>query len=161
MSIPEMRRKDRVLSQEESLNLLNNSDMGVLSTVSEDGQCYGVPVNYAVSENAIYIHGLVNGFKSDNIEFNNNVSFTVIGEHQVIPERFTTLYESVIVFGKATIVSSDDEKLKALNALCERFSKDFLQESKTVIERDFPRTMIIKIYIEKITGKTNKKNKKI
>ncbi len=156
MSIPDLRKKSLALTEQESFELLTRSDVGILSTVSEDGLCYGVPVNYAVTNGAIYIHGYLDGFKIKNIRYNNKVSFTVVGKNKVMPDKFDTLYESVIVYGKASFVSDDAEKRMTLITLCEKFCKGFLDQAENYIEKDIGRTTVIKIDIEKITGKANK-----
>jgi nitroimidazol reductase NimA-like FMN-containing flavoprotein (pyridoxamine 5'-phosphate oxidase superfamily) len=54
-------------------------------------------------------HGAVSGgSKYGNIVGNGKVCFTVVGRIDVMPEKFSTLFESVIVFGEAVLVS--DEK---------------------------------------------------
>lgn len=51
----EMRRKDRMLNQEETIDILNKSEYGVLSTVGKDNAPYGVPVNFAYVDGAGFI----------------------------------------------------------------------------------------------------------
>ncbi|MCP4630772.1 MAG: hypothetical protein GY850_45770 [bacterium] len=42
----EMRRKDKEIGTDETIKLLTECEYGVLSTVGDDGQPYGVPLNY-------------------------------------------------------------------------------------------------------------------
>ena len=58
-----MRRKDRAITEEEAMNLLNKSEYGVLSTVDENGEPYGVPMNFCIIEHFIYFHCAVEGQK--------------------------------------------------------------------------------------------------
>ena len=58
-----MRRKDRAITEEEAMNLLNKSEYGVLSTVDENGEPYGVPMNFCIIEHCIYFHCAVEGQK--------------------------------------------------------------------------------------------------
>ena len=46
----EMRRKDRALGMEETIEILNKSEYGVLSTVDENNVPYGVPINFAYTD---------------------------------------------------------------------------------------------------------------
>ena len=51
----ELRRKDRAITEEEAIDLLNKAEYGVLSTVTENGNPYGVhvgPVPYAAWQQA-------------------------------------------------------------------------------------------------------------
>ena len=73
----EMRRKDRMLTKEELLDIMATAEYGVLSTVGEDGWPYGVPVNFVYNGGKIYFHAALTGQKLDNILFNNKVSFCV------------------------------------------------------------------------------------
>src|SRR5512146_2802730 len=96
-----IRRSDRALTNEQAAEILQKGEYGVLSTVSPDGQPYGVPVSFAYADNALYFHCAVEGHKRDNLASNPRVSFCVIGGTEALPDKFATRYESAIVFGKA------------------------------------------------------------
>jgi len=59
-----MRRIDRKISDEETFSILINGEYGVLSTVSNDGNPYGIPLNYCVIENEIFFHCATNELKT-------------------------------------------------------------------------------------------------
>ena len=87
----EMRRKDRMLNQEETIDILNKSEYGVLSTVGKDNAPYGVPVNFAYVDGAVYIHcAKANGYKIINIMNNSNACFTVVDDVCLQPEKLST-----------------------------------------------------------------------
>lgn len=156
----EVRRKDRQINLEETKELLQRAGVGVLSTVDEEGQPYGVPVNYVYdNDNTIYFHCAVEGHKLKNIKKNNQVCFTVYGENIVLAEKFTTTYESVVVFGRAEVVE-DTEKIQALKLLVEKFSPGFMKEGLEYIQRAADRTLVLKISVDKMTGKRNNPLKK-
>lgn len=46
----EMRKKERRLQDEETRALLRTGEYGVLATIGQDGQPYGVPMSYAFAE---------------------------------------------------------------------------------------------------------------
>ncbi len=159
MNVPKMRRKDKTMPKDMAMALLTNSEYGIMSTVSEQNQCYGVPVNHVVYNDCIYFHGLTgNGFKAQNIRHNPNVSYTVVGKNMVIPFDFNTMFESVIVFGQASIVEDEDEKRASLIKLCEKFSGRHMDKMDAFFQADYHRTMMIKITIDHITGKWDKRN---
>jgi nitroimidazol reductase NimA-like FMN-containing flavoprotein (pyridoxamine 5'-phosphate oxidase superfamily) len=66
------------------------------------------------------------------------------------------LYESVIVFGKADINLSDDEKRKALRKLVQKYSPNHVELGETYMEKSFHRTYTFRIRIEQMTGKCKK-----
>lgn len=150
-----VRRTDRVISEKEARQILKIGEYGVLSTVSEGGQPYGVPVSYSLTEDAIYFHCALEGHKSENLNFNNKVSFCVVGNTEVLPEKFGTKYESVIVFGKA-IEAVGDEKNKGLLGLLKKYSSGFMEEGLKYIENTAGKTRVYKIVVESITGKARK-----
>ena len=150
-----MRRKDRELEKEEMMELLMRGEYGILSTIGENGYPYGVPVNYVFIDNAIYFHCAVEGQKLDNIMNNDKVSFCVIGETRVLPEQFSTKYESVIIFGKANEIY-DDEKNIALLEILNKYSKEYLEKGKQYIKNADAKVKVLKINIEYISGKARK-----
>lgn len=150
-----MRRTDRAISEREAKLILEKGEFGVLSTVSPDGQPYGVPVNYSYSGDVIYFHCAREGHKLENLAANNRVSFCVVGGAEVLPEQFATKYESVIVFGKAFELA-DDEKHTGLLEIVKKYSPGFIDEGLKYIENAAHKTRVYKIGIESITGKSRK-----
>ena len=153
--IHHMRRDEKKISEEEALEILDKAEYGVLSTVSETGEPYGVPLNHCLIERNIYFHSATEGHKVDNIEGEPRVSFCTIGEASVIPDEFSTAYESAIAFGTAEEVF-DREKRSALEALLEKFSPDFFSEGLDYIDDKLDETRVFKISINRITGKSSK-----
>lgn len=147
-----MRRADRQMTREEAVELLNRGEYGVLSTLDDQEQPYGVPLSYAYANDALYIHCANKGTKLDNIIYNSKVCFTVVGKTKVLPGKFSTEYESVIVFGRAGIVNGDD-KVKGLRELIKKYSPEFIKEGEEYIERARENTTVVKIEIVDFSGK--------
>ena len=150
-----VRRKDRELSFELATKLLAEGEYGVLSTMGMDGQAYGIPLNYVYKNNCLYFHCALEGHKLDNIRANNKVSFCVVGRARVLPDKFTTAYESAVAFGTASEVQGE-ERQSVLLSLIEKYSPDFMEEGKKAIANFIEKTTIIKIAINHITGKARK-----
>lgn len=148
----ELRRSDREITEVEALEILKKCEYGILSTTSEEGYAYGVPLSYAYMNGDIYFHCATEGYKLDNIRNNDKVSFTVVGQTELLPGKFSTNYESVIVFGRASEVN-DEEKEDALLELIYKYSKDFVEEGKEYIKRASSKTRVIKVNVEHISGK--------
>ena len=147
-----IRRKDREIETVDAINLLVKCEYGILSTIGYDGQPYGVPLNYVYKDNCIYFHSARVGHKIENIENNPKVSFCAIGDTNVLPSKFATEYESVVVFGVASEVQGS-ERYNALLWLLEKYSPEFIEEGKTYIEQKDKVTKVIKIEINHISGK--------
>lgn len=151
----EMRRKDREQNHDEIAGILKDQPYGVLSTVSQEGVPYGVPLSYVYTNDVIYLHGAKEGQKLDNLSMNSNVSFCVVGKTSVLPEKFSMNYESVIVFGKADFISGEEKKY-ALLEIIKKYSPEFIEKGKSYIEKAASGTELIKITITHMTGKTKR-----
>jgi nitroimidazol reductase NimA-like FMN-containing flavoprotein (pyridoxamine 5'-phosphate oxidase superfamily) len=151
----ELRRKDRAIMEEEAIALLNKAEYGVLSTVTENGEPYGVPLNFCVIDHCIYFHCAVEGHKIDNIRQNTSVSFCVVGNTEILPDKFGTKYESVIVSGEVEEVFDMNKQL-ALEGLLHKYSPGFIDKGIKYIEGLREKTRVFKITINKLTGKARK-----
>lgn len=151
----EMRRKDREIFNEEIDEILVNGEYGILSTINENGYPYTVPLSYVYYDKCIYFHCAREGQKLENINKNPKVSFCVVVNTEVLPDKFSTKYKSVIAFGEASEVS-DEIKETVLFETIKKYSKGFLEEGKKYIEKGKAHTKIIKIDIQHITGKARK-----
>ena len=125
--------------------------------IDENGEAYGVPLNFVWdSETAIYIHCSTEGKKLRAISRNASVSFCIVGNVKPQPENLTTLYESIIIKGKASIGLPDEERRHALRLLVKKFAPDQIEHGERSIEKSFHRTEIIRIDIERISGKAKR-----
>ncbi len=151
----ELRRKDRVITEEEAMALLSRAEYGVLSTVSENGKPYGVPLNFCIIDHCIYFHCAVEGRKIDNIKQNKFVSFCTVGNTEILPDQFGTKYESAIVSGEVEEVFDDDKQI-ALEGLLHKYSPDFFDKGLKYIEVLREKTRVFKITINSLSGKARK-----
>ena len=121
---PEMRRKKQALSPAACDAILQAGTSGVLALSGADGQPYAVPLSYVYHEGKIYFHCAKAGHKLDLLDQNPKASFCVIGQDQVVPEKYTTYYRSVILFGTVRRLTAGEEKRAAILALARRYSPD-------------------------------------
>ena len=151
---PKMRRLKSAMNLEDTYKLLRDCNEGVLGTIGLNGYPHVVPVNYVLYNDKIYMHSAKEGYKIANVLKNPNVSFTVFDNVSIIEERFTTNYQSVIVYGKALIIPGNRE---ILMELINKYSSNFLEQGKEYVNKSFDTTALIEITIEHITGKESKK----
>lgn len=148
-----MYKEERQLSAEETQALFVKGHHGILSVNGDDGYPYAVPVNYVFIDGKIYIHSAKYGYKIDALKQNDKVCFTAILNSQIIPDKFTAAFESVVAFGKASFIDDGDEKLTALRTFIERFSPDHQEAGERFIHAAYEKTQIIRIDVEQMTGK--------
>lgn len=149
----EMNIVKRKLSQDEAKELLFKGEYGILTTVGEDGYPYGVPLNYVFEDEKIYFHGAQFGAKVDNIKFCDKVCFTVVGKTEVLQEKFTTKYESVIVYGRA---KKFENKNYALKKIIDKYSPDFKESGLKYIDAFIKKTDVYEISIDYMSAKALK-----
>ncbi|MBW9144011.1 pyridoxamine 5'-phosphate oxidase family protein [Clostridium sp. CM028] len=149
----EMRRKKQLLSKEETIEILQECTSGVLGVTGDDDYPYTVPVSYAYKDGKLFFHGAKEGHKIDSIKRNDKVTFCVIEKDEVIQKTFTTHFRSVSVFGRARILTEDDERRYAIESLVEKYSPDYIEEGQREIESEWNRVCLLEIKIEHITGK--------
>ena len=150
----EMRRNKQQLSEELIQKVLDANTNGILGVNGEEGYPYTIPLNYVYLNGNIYFHSAQSGHKVDAIKKNSKVSFTVVDEDTIVSEKFTSNFRSVIAFGQASIIESEDERNEAFRALMEKYSKNESSQAKEKeLQKGGPHALIIKISIEHITGK--------
>ena len=153
-----MRRKDRQMPKEFALQVVDKCEYAVLSMLS-NGNPYCVPLTIVRVDNSIYFHCAKAGEKYNALLQNPNVCLACVGDTNVVPQHFTTEYESAIVKGRATLVESDDEKIMALKVLCQRYTPSNMSQFDGAINASLDRTAIFKISIDDVTGKRKKYDK--
>ena len=150
----EIRRKDRILEENLIEPLLEGGEYGFLSMNVINGFGYGVPISFVKQGNSIYFHCAPEGYKLACIKEDPNVSFCVVGKTKVQPEKFTTAYESVIVFGTIDMDLSEEERFSALRLLVKKYSPDYVEIGEKYIKGSFDRTTVFRLDIKHITGKS-------
>ena len=95
----------------------------------------------------------MSGHKLDAIARNDKVSFCVIGQDQVVQEVYTTLFLSVIAFGRARVIEDPAEKRKAMEILALKYSPDFKAGIGPEIDLKLARLQCVEITVEHMTGK--------
>lgn len=152
-----MLKPKRFVSTQEAIEILCQCNTGVLSMIGEDGKPYGVPINYIcdLSENAIYFHCAKTGKKYEALHHHPNVSFVAVKEAQIIPERFITHYESVLIEGTASFLEEEQEMRQLLTKLCDQLAPGELEKRPEVIDIYIEAVSICKVEISTISGKRN------
>ncbi|MDK2792892.1 MAG: uncharacterized protein PWQ25_1755 [Deferribacteres bacterium] len=149
-----MRRADRAVGEIEAWEFVCKGEYGVLSL--SDGKIpYGVPLNYCLIDKDIYFHCAHEGRKIDIMKNNPLVSFCVVKSARILPDKFSTAYESVIVEGVVCEVA-EKEKRDALVGLIKKYSYDYYENGLKYIESMLEQTSVFKITVKNISGKSRR-----
>ena len=149
-----LRRKKQALSQEECEAILKRGETCVLALAGDDGYPYAVPVNYCYVEGKVYIHCAKEGHKIDAVRRDPKASLTIIDCAKVLPEEYSTHYQSVIAFGRMRILEEEGEMRRAIEAFSLRHSPKVPEdERERVIARWMPSVAVIEFTPEYVRGK--------
>ena len=150
----EMRRKRQQLTEAECIEILMKNTSGVLAVLGDNGYPYAVPLSYVYDSGSLYFHCAKSGHKLDAIKNCDKVSFCVIDQDLVVPEKYTTYFRSVIIFGRASVVDQEDEIRSAIEKLAVKYHPDDSKDNRdSVIEKEYKAMCMVKIQIEHMTGK--------
>lgn len=149
-----MRRQDRLMNDDAALNLLRTAEYGVLSLQAEEGGGYGVPLHFAWDGgDSIVFHCAPEGRKLRCLTTCGRVSFCIVGGTQVIPSKFSTNYESVIVHGTAEVLTDATESIRALTALAVKYLPENPEACRKYAEALSRRTVALCLTIDTWTAK--------
>lgn len=173
-----MRRKDREMDRDFALEVIDNSDFGVMGICGDEP--YTLPLSIVRKGNVLYFHSAPAGRKVDLIKDGDTVSVTFVSYHH-IPELFkreeveefiklekysqvgskvyTTEFKSAHVIGEIYRVFDEEEMREALILIAEKYTPEISDLAIGFIENSFHRTAVYKIEIKDIKGKRKKFNK--
>jgi uncharacterized protein len=158
MSAPPLRRIDKLMSEEHTLELLAHGYCGRVASVGADGWPYCVPLLYVWTGGEVLVHNsAARGHFRANVEHSPRVCFEVDDPGDVYNygrfECDTALaFRSVIVFGAIRIV----EDAAAKTAFFDAFMAKYGKRDSGRPERFYPRLGDVTVYAiapERITGK--------
>lgn len=153
-----MRRQDRAMTEEAAWRVADHCEWAVISMIDTEGKPYGVPVSMAREGQRLYFHAATEGKKLECLRAHPQVWVTCVGNTQRALDKFTTYYQSAMLEGIASEVTSKDEKIHALKLICQRHTPSNMTNFDEAIARSLGVTAVWCVDVEKITGK-EKKNK--
>jgi len=150
----EVRRQDRLLDEQRAIELLQSQEFGFLSMTDTDGKPYGIPINYVWDgAESLFIHCAPEGKKLRALQQHPDVSFCIVGDVALQPSKFTTVYESVVIQGKASVLQSEEAKIAAIDLLLKKLSPNDIEKGRKASKASLHRMAVIRIDIEKMSGK--------
>jgi nitroimidazol reductase NimA-like FMN-containing flavoprotein (pyridoxamine 5'-phosphate oxidase superfamily) len=158
MSSPQLRRADRVMSEQRACEMLERGFSGQLASMGEDGYPYCIPLLYIWMDGEVYVHTTsAGGHFGANVEREPRVCFELDEPDEVFDYgRFECdsglAYRSVILFGKIRVVEGGAAKQRFCEALMVKYGKPDTNRPKGF----FPRIDMITVYaisVERMSGK--------
>lgn len=148
-----MRRKDKEISSRDEIDaIIRDAKLCHIAMIA-DGEPYVVTVNYGYRDGYLYFHSALQGRKIEAIKSNPSVCFTMYSDYEIVQGEpacnCTSKYKSVVGYGKASIITDEQEKKKGLEILMAHYS-----EAEPVFnEKIMAVAAVVKVKIETISGK--------
>lgn len=159
-----MRKKTREMDSQWALEVMHKAPYITVSFVDADGNAYGLPLSLASEDDKHwYFHCALEGKKLDAIKSHPEVCLSAVTRctPTVGPKdnSFTLQYRSAVAFGKAEIVDNDEEKIRGLRLISERFLPRHMDAFDDAVARSLVRTAVVRITLTEITGKRKQYDK--
>ncbi len=172
-----MRRKDREMNRDFGLMVIDKARYATLAMVTEETKPYAIPVSPARVGDAVYIHSAREGAKLDYLRSNPEVTMVFVGDVRVpdpitpgeyqeykaenkigmfASTKFTTEYESAILRGRVTFVEHEEETMKGLRAISEKFTPLNMDYFEEAARSGIHRVQVLRIDILELTAKRKK-----
>lgn len=176
----QMRRKEREISREEALEIIDQSQYGILTTNDPNQEePLALPLSLVRKGDKIFFHSAIEGRKTEVLHDGKKVTLVFTGHVQVPdlytndqidkiisqPDKaapflasnvFTTAFESAIVTGEVKELREPEEKIGGLALICQKYTPDKMQYFKGAAEASLSRVKVYEIAIDSVRGKRKK-----
>jgi uncharacterized protein len=153
-----MRRKDKEITSKKEIEKVIRSSLVCRLAMADHDQPYIVPLCFGLAKNALYFHCAPEGRKLEILRNNPSVCFEFDSGVQLVPGKkpcdIGMKYKSVIGSGIASVVSNEAERKRGLRAVVRQYSKT----SGAFSPQKLARTLILKVDILEMTGKSSQKS---
>ncbi len=133
-----------------ALELMHKAPYITVSFTDVEGKAYGLPLSLASDDEVNwYFHCAMEGKKLDAIKAHPEVCLSAVT--RCVPTvgpldgDFTIQYKSAVAFGKAEIVTEDEEKIHGLRLISQRFLPQHMDAFDQSIARSLSRTAVVRI----------------
>lgn len=151
----EVARVKQRLQEEDCIRLLKSQLRGVLAVMGDMDYPYAVPTNYWYCEEdgKLYFHSGPKGHKVDALMRHNKVSFCVYDSGERKDGDWALTFNSVIVFGRVSVVEDYDRGMDVIRRMSRRFTdnEEYIEQE---IQQAGARTLVFALTPEHMTGKT-------
>lgn len=169
-----MRRKDRAMSKEFGLKVIDKSPFGVVGVVDDKGRPYTLPLSIVREGEKLYFHSAKAGKKLDLFKDGTPVSVSFIawagvpdnysrkevldiveeGAFRAAASKvYTTEFASAHVEGRIFRLTDQDEMATALQLVCNKYTPKIADLAPAVIKNSLDYTAIFSITIDQIQAK--------
>jgi len=152
-----MRRKDReIIDKKVMVSIIEKAIICRVAMCWQD-EPYVIPMNFGYRDNYIFLHSAGEGRKLDILRNNDKVCIEFDADVELVQSRKACntemKYKSVLVFGTAVVLKDIAEKKRALDIIMHHYYNHNSLSAFHYPEDALEKIIIIKVKVEKITGK--------
>lgn len=147
--------RPRMLTKKEEMESIIQEAQVCCLGMSEAGQPYLLPMNFAWEPGVVFLHAAPEGHKLEVLHgnpqvcVNFNTGNELFHRHKEVGCSWGMKFKSVNVFGKASLVQDYDEKYRIMQLFMVRYAGESYEFSEPSIRN----VAIIRIEAENMTGK--------
>lgn len=153
-----MNKKDREITDENEIQRLLREGKYTVIAMCADNEPYIVSLSYGYDKdnNCLYFHSAQRGLKIDIINKNEKVCATIIEDKGYRINNCEHHYNSLVLWGKMSVISELDEKKHAMEILLNHLEEnpDPIKERNLKNDEIFNKFNLLKLEIEEITCKS-------
>jgi nitroimidazol reductase NimA-like FMN-containing flavoprotein (pyridoxamine 5'-phosphate oxidase superfamily) len=130
-----MRRAERQLNDWPAIEEVLRKGRYAILALCRDNEPYAVTMSYGYDSatRAIYFHCAKDGLKAEFVTASPQVCATIIQDNGYIQGECAHAYRSVVIRGKIEVLSSDADKMKAVDVML-----DHLEEKPQIMRAKLP-----------------------
>jgi nitroimidazol reductase NimA-like FMN-containing flavoprotein (pyridoxamine 5'-phosphate oxidase superfamily) len=148
-----MRRKEKEITDKTAMESIIGKSSVCRLALSEEDRPYIVPLCFGYEDDTLYFHSAREGRKLDILRKNNKVCFEFDIDHEIVEAEeacgWGMKFQSIIGFGKGSIIDAIESKRKALNIIMQQYSGNSYEYPDKAVRK----IVIIKVEIAHMTGK--------
>lgn len=158
MGESKLRRKDREVAELERIEAIIARCSCCRIALLDEGAPYIVPLNFGYrregAQSSFYFHGAAEGRKIDLLRRNPRVGFELDTDHELRAQEkacgYSFSYRSVVGTGVLSLLTGEQEKAAALQAIMAQYTKrgDWTFDAKILRA-----TAVIRLAVEEMSGK--------
>ena len=166
-----MRRKDRELTAQEGLAIIDACEYGTISCVDEAGEIFSVPISVVREGESVFLHGAPAGSKAKLLKDGKSVTLVCVSYARVPvltdeqldaikddgkalgAKVFTTEYKSAVAITKAYVVTDEAARLHALRLLSKKYTPNYMRTFDVAAAHGLKAMNIYELKIASVTAK--------
>ncbi|MBT3227195.1 MAG: pyridoxamine 5'-phosphate oxidase family protein [Deltaproteobacteria bacterium] len=148
-----MRRKEKEIADKKDIEAVIRACLVCRLAIIDGDYPYIVPLNFGYKDDVLYFHGAMKGKKLSLLQKNKHAAFEFDTRLELIEAEeacdWSMKFQSVVGFGKVSMIESPQEKKKVLDFIMAQYSDRHFE----IPEKSIKGIAVYKLEIEQMTGK--------